>query len=70
MYAVDKLSDSKWRLSFMIEKIYEKKMTDDVIMVTLGCGRNMSFQSNMSDPNSCGSAEDATSNQTQATCCY
>lgn len=41
----------------------------DLIKVTLKCGRDMASEAG-SAPDMCGSCEDSTSNQTQATCCY
>mgnify|MGYP000792271255 CR=1 FL=1 len=52
----------------MNENNYCEIMIGDVVAVTLGCGRNMLSQSNYSQ-NDCGWGEEATSNQTQATCC-
>lgn len=39
-----------------------------MVKVVLRCGRNMTMDSNYND-DGCGSYEDATSNQTSATCC-
>ena len=40
-----------------------------LVKVTLICGREMTSESGYA-PTTCGSCEDSTSNQTQATCCY
>ena len=40
-----------------------------LVKVTLKCGRDMASESAYA-PTTCGSCEDSTSNQTQATCCY
>lgn len=39
------------------------------VKVTLKRGREMTSESGYA-PTTCGSCEDSTSNQTQATCCY
>lgn len=40
-----------------------------ITKVTLRCGRNMASASNYSASDDCGSCENNTSNQTEATCC-
>lgn len=52
----------------MKEKVVYEKKANEIVKVTLECGRNMSTQSNYSQDD-CGWGENATSNQTQATCC-
>ena len=52
----------------MKSEIY-KVNNSKIVRVTLKCGRNMASAAG-SAPTTCGSCEDSTSNQTQATCCY
>lgn len=51
----------------MEQKINESQ-NNTMVRVVLKCGRNMMSQSNYDD-DGCGGCEDATSNQTAATCC-
>lgn len=51
-----------------MEKTTKEFPCNGLVKVVLKCGRNMSSESNFSD-DGCGSYEDATSNQTSATCC-
>ena len=51
-----------------MEKNLKENQRNELVKVVLRCGRNMLSAYNY-DNEDCGSYEDSTSNQTEATCC-
>ena len=53
---------------YSMEKNLKENQRNELVKVALRCGRNMLSAYNY-DNEDCGSYEDSTSNQTEATCC-